>query len=107
MPQELRHTAGSRERKESAVSEKHPDNKLNVVVVVSGVDQPVEVNPHQTVGHLAEKALKASGNAGQPLENWEMKTAEGMLIPFETHIADAGIGEGSKVYLTPKAGSGG
>jgi Protein of Unknown function (DUF2604) len=89
------------------VSEQHPDNKINVIVVVSGVDQPVEVNPHQTVGHLAEEALKDSGNAGQPLENWEMKTAEGVIIPFESHIAEAGIGEGSKVYLTPKAGSGG
>jgi hypothetical protein len=89
------------------VSNQHPDNKINVVVVVSGVDQPVEVNPHQTVGHLAEEALKASGNEGQPLENWEMKTAAGAIIPFESRIGDAGIGEGSKVYLTPKAGSGG
>jgi hypothetical protein len=89
------------------VSEQHPDNKINVIVVVSGVDEPVEVNTHQTVGHLAEEALTASGNAGQPLENWEMKTAEGVIIPFESHIAAAGIGEGSKVYLTPKAGSGG
>jgi len=89
------------------VSQAHPDNKINVIVVVSGVDQPMTANPHQTVGHLAEEALKASGNEGQPLENWEMKTAAGVLIPFHAHLHDAGIGEGSKVYLTPKAGSGG
>lgn len=89
------------------MSQGHPNNKITVIVVVSGVDQPVEVNPHQTVGHLAEEALKASGNAGQPLENWEMKTAEGVIIPFDSRIEQAGIGEGSKVYLTPKAGSGG
>ena len=81
--------------------------QINVIVVVSGVDQPVRVNPNQTVGHLAKEALKASGNEGQPLENWEMKTEGGTIIPFESRIDDAGIVEGSKVYLTPKAGSGG
>lgn len=89
------------------MSHPHPDNKINVIVVVSGVDQPVTTNPHQTVGHLAEEALKASGNEGQPLENWEMKTAAAVIIPFDAHLNDAGIVDGSKVYLTPKAGSGG
>lgn len=89
------------------MTKEHPDNKINVIVVVSGVDQPLVANPHQKVGHLAEKALKASGNEGQPLDNWEMKTAAGDPIPFDSKLEEAGIGEGSKVYLTPKAGSGG
>lgn len=86
-----------------------PDNpnKINVIVVVSGIDQPESVNIHQTVEHLAKEALKDSGHEGQPLADWELKDAGGVIIPFATKLEDAGIKEGSKVYLNPKVGTGG
>lgn len=82
-------------------------NKINVMVVVSGIDQPVTVNVHQTVEHLAEEALRESGHEGQPLADWELKDAGGVIIPFATKVEDAGIKEGTKVYLNPKVGTGG
>jgi ribosomal silencing factor RsfS len=86
-----------------------PDNpnKINVIVVVSGIDQPEAVNIHRDVEHLAKEALKDSGHEGQPLADWELKDAGGVIIPFATKIEDAGIKEGSKVYLNPKVGTGG
>jgi ribosomal silencing factor RsfS len=88
------------------VSDSKP-NKVDVIVVVSGIDQPETVNIHQTVEHLANEALKDSGHEGQPLADWELKDAGGVIIPFATKIDDAGITEGSKVYLNPKVGTGG
>jgi ribosomal silencing factor RsfS len=88
------------------VSDSKP-NKVNVIVVVSGIDQPENVNVHQTVENLAKEALKDSGHEGQPLAEWELKDAGGVIIPFATKIDDAGIEEGSKVYLNPKVGTGG
>jgi ribosomal silencing factor RsfS len=82
-------------------------SKINVMVVVSGIDQPVTVNVHQTVEHLAEEALRESGHEGQPLADWELKDAGGVIIPFATKVEDAGIKEGTKVYLNPKVGTGG
>jgi hypothetical protein len=93
---------------EEAVPDKpNKPNKINVIVVVSGIDQPVTVNIHQDVEHLAKEALRESGHEGQPLEDWELKDAGGVIIPFSTRIEDAGIGEGTKVYLSPKVGTGG
>ena len=82
-------------------------NQVSVTVVVSGEDVAVTVNPHQKVAELVREALRESGNQGQPLENWVLKTADGSSIDFNQRIGDAGITEGMKLFLNPKAGEGG
>lgn len=82
-------------------------NRISVVVVVSGEDVAVTVNPHQKVAELVREALRESGNQGQPLENWVLKTADGSSIDFDQRVEDAGITEGMKLFLNPKAGEGG
>lgn len=81
-------------------------NQINVIVVVSGEDIPVTVNTHEKVANLVREALRESGNEGQPLENWVLKSDDSP-IEFDLRISEAGITDGMKLYLNPKAGEGG
>ena len=84
-----------------------PGNNIDVIVVVSGRPQPVRVNVHQTVEHLVQEALRESGNVGQPMSEWELRSEGGMVLDLGQRIADAGITDGSTVFLSPRAGAGG
>ncbi len=81
-------------------------NRIDVVVVVSGEDVHVSVNKNQKVSQLVREALRESGNAGQPPENWVLKSDAGN-IDLDQRISDAGITSGMKLYLNPKVGEGG
>jgi hypothetical protein len=80
---------------------------IDVVVVVSGQEIGVKVNTHQTVDHLVREALKKSGNQGQPPDQWELRSIDGVLIPQNSSIEAAGIIDGAKLFLSPHAGAGG
>ncbi len=83
------------------------NNKIKLTVVISSRDHEVTVNPHQTVEQLVREALRDSGNEGQPVDNWELKKSDGSVVPNGARIQDTGITDGSKLYLSPKAGTGG
>lgn len=82
-------------------------NRITVTVIVSGEDLSVSVNTHQKVAELVRKALQESGNEGQPIDNWVLKTEDAREIDFELRISESGITDGMKLYLNPKAGEGG
>lgn len=81
-------------------------NKLDLVVVVSGEDVAVSVNPHQQVARLIEEALRESGNEGQPPEDWVLKAGDTVISSNQT-IEASGITAQTKLYLNPKRGEGG
>jgi hypothetical protein len=81
-------------------------SKITVVVVVSGEDVEVTVQTHQDVSKLVREALRESGNAGQPPEDWVLKGDAGEIAQDQT-ITAAGIVDGMKLRLTPEAGEGG
>lgn len=81
--------------------------QINVQVVVSGVPTTVKANTKQSVEHLVKEALKESGNKGQPPSEWELRTPDGRLIDQIIAIQDAGILDGTTLYLSPRAGAGG
>ncbi len=83
------------------------DPNINVNVVVSGPSISLKVNIHQKVEHLVKEALMQTGNKGQPPADWELRTTDGALIEQNLTIGDAGIVEGSTLYLNPRAGAGG
>jgi uncharacterized protein YqeY len=94
-----------RRAKEAAVAE-HGKSNISVTVVVSGEDVIVTVNTHEHVRELVREALRESGNAGQPPENWVLQGDAGE-IDQELTIAAAGIVDGARLSLTPDAGEGG
>jgi len=83
------------------------DQNINVKIVVSGQETTVKVNVHQRVENLVREALNQTGNQGQAPDEWELRTADGALIDLSVRIADAGIVEGMRLYLSPRAGAGG
>lgn len=82
-------------------------NNISITVVVSGQPIDVTLNVNQKIEHLVREALKNSGNQGQPAEDWELRSADGSLYDAGAKIEDAGIVDGTTVYLNPRAGAGG
>ena len=80
---------------------------INVIVIVSGQETNVKINVHQKVENLVREALHNTGNEGQAISEWELRTADGALIETSLRITDAGIVEGMRLYLSPRAGAGG
>ena len=83
------------------------DTQIEFTIVVNGQPVPVKVGQDAQIGEAVAMALKDSGNSGQPIENWELRDASGQVIDIGNKIADSGIKEGAKLFLSLKAGVGG
>lgn len=84
-----------------------PDNHLDLRVVVSGIEQQVRVNLSEPLSHAVREALRLSGNAGQPTDDWELRTDGGLLLDQDVRAGDSGLTDGQVVFLSPRAGAGG
>lgn len=67
----------------------------------------VEGNAHAPLRTLVPKALELTGNVGQPVENWELRDAEGQLLDLAKKVGEFAFVAGTKLFLTLKAGVGG
>ena len=83
------------------------DKQIKFTIVVNGQPVPVKIDPYAEVGEAVVQALSNSGNSGQPIENWELRDESGQPIDTGKKIADSGIKEGAKLFLSLKAGVGG
>jgi len=86
---------------------KKDEHHLTLVVLVSGAPVEVSVNVQQKVRQLVQEALVKSGNAGQGLDRWELRTAAGSVLPLDSDVADAGLSDGDRLTLQPQSGEGG
>jgi len=84
-----------------------PNNFVDLVIVVSGAPEPVRINLHETLEHAVREALRLSGNAGQPPEDWELRTDNGQLLSLSQRPEEAHVTDGQTLFLSPKAGAGG
>lgn len=82
-------------------------NKVVVSVIVNGQPLDVEVNLNAPLQVVAQHALNQSGNSGQPLDNWEMRDADGQVLDLSRKAGDFGLANGTKLFLNLKAGVGG
>ena len=80
---------------------------IKLEFIVNGQPVPIEAHLGWEFREAAEKALQESGNTGQPIENWELRDAGGTVIDMSLKIANSGIKEGAKLFLSLKAGVGG
>lgn len=81
--------------------------KLQIAVIVNGQPVVVEANENAPLHTIIPKALEASGNIGQPPENWELRDASGELLPLDQKIKDFNFPPDVKLFLNLKAGVGG
>ena len=84
-----------------------PVTHIPLVIVVNCQPTPLSANPNQPLQSLIGPALAASGNAGQPPENWEFRDEAGTLLDRSAKIASFGFAAGTKLFLNLKAGVGG
>lgn len=84
-----------------------PNNKISITFIVNGVDIPIEANIHQPLKVARDKALKDSNNTGRPVDEWEVHNDKGEALDSSQKIADLGLKDGDRLFLTLKVGAGG
>ena len=80
------------------------EQKIQLVVVVNGVETVVDGNVHAPLRTVAEHALQASGNSGRPLSEWELKDERGLLLDLDRPIGSFGFAPNALLYLTLTVG---
>lgn len=78
--------------------------KTAITFVVNGQPTEVHADPEVAIGSLIPVALDQTGNAGQPPENWELRTREGHPVELER---EAEHFRGHTLFLNLRAGIGG
>ena len=84
-----------------------PDKKLRIEVIVNGQSTVVDANGNAPLHTIIPKALKQTGNSGQPPDNWELRDAGGVLLPVDQKIETFNFPQDVKLFLNLKAGVGG
>ena len=80
-------------------------NKETIIVVVSGKPFPVEADVHAPIQSVVARALELSSNTGQPIQNWELRDADGYEIDLHKKVGD--FPNGTKLFLNQEVGVGG
>ncbi len=82
-------------------------HQIDITVVVNGQPTVVSANTNSPLHTIIPKALDATGNSGQPPENWELRDAAGTLLDTSKKIETFGFAAGVTLFLSLKAGVGG
>ena len=80
------------------------DRKINLVVLVSGVEVKIKAQHDELLRKVAERALKKSENVGQPLENWDLRNEAGEILDLDRTVGSYHLKDGALLSLTLKAG---
>lgn len=83
-------------------------DKESVTVVVNGAATVVAFSGNPTLLEIVTQALDQTQNSGQPVANWELRTAEGVpLTDLSVHIKKLDLAENAQLFLSLRAGIGG
>jgi hypothetical protein len=83
-------------------------DKQSVTVVVNGAATVIAVHGNPTLLEIVATALEQTQNSGQPVENWELRTASGTLLTdLSTHIKSPHLADDEQLFLNLRAGIGG
>ena len=83
------------------------DGDIDLIIVVNGQPIPIDAHPQEPLHTVAQQALNNSGNSGQPLQNWEMRDGAGNVLDLARKIGEFHFQDGTKLFLSLKAGVGG
>ena len=81
--------------------------RVEFIIVINGEPVAEKAGFDEQIGEVVARALKESGNAGQPIGDWELRDDSGQILDMGRKIGDLGIKEGAKLFLSLKAGVGG
>ena len=83
------------------------DKRIELIIVVNGQPVAEKAGLDEQIEEVVARALKESGNSGQPIGSWELRDESGQILDMGRKIGDLDIKEGAKLFLNLKAGVGG
>lgn len=82
--------------------------RATVQVVVNGAAVTVAAHGNPTLLDIVTRALEQTENAGQPVENWELRSPDGTpLADLNVHLKKLGLPDDAQLFLNLRAGIGG
>lgn len=91
----------------SGDDDKGSRNKITITVVYNGLAKPLEVNSKQSLNAVMPHSLRLFGVAAAPSGFRLLLEATGAELNLGQSVEDAGIVEGTRILLAPRAVSGG
>jgi hypothetical protein len=77
---------------------------MKVDVIVSGQKIQVSVDRRKKAEWLIRQALVKTGNVGQKVDDWELRTVNGRLLEASVAMLRSGVIGGDILFLNPHAG---
>ncbi len=84
-----------------------PDNRISLQIVINGTPYPLTFSGNEKLHAVIASALGQTGNSGRPPGDWIAKDDAGTTLDQTKSLADLGLKEGSRVFLSLGSGSGG
>lgn len=81
--------------------------KIKVNFIVQGKEISNEYNENSLLKTAVGSVLKKTGNSGQSISNWQLRTEGGTLLDLSKTFKEEGISSGAKLFLSLQAGRGG
>lgn len=79
-------------------------HQIQIVVVVNGFETVVDANLEAPLRTVAEHALQQTGHHGRPLDDWELKDANGKALDLSRKVGDFKFPPHVVLYLTLRVG---
>jgi len=74
-------------------------DKTLLIFVINDVDVPVEAKLHEPLKAARNKALEESDNAGEHMNEWEIRNEEGEVLDPDTRVENCGFTDGARLSL--------
>lgn len=83
------------------------EHKVTLIFIINGEGFSVETNVNAPLTAPVERALSESGNTGRPLDEWEVRDSNGVLLEIRRTVKDLGLRNGARLFLSLRVGAGG
>lgn len=80
------------------------NQKLTLVVVVSGTPTNVEAHDKEELSKVAERAIQQVGSKEKDLSKWKLTDSNKNELGFNQTVEGAGLKNGDELFLDLRAG---
>lgn len=80
---------------------------MELMMIINGVDVPVQVSMSDPIRVARDLALVPSNNTGRPVNEWEVHNEYGECIDPNTLIEEMNVFDGDRFFITLQVGAGG
>lgn len=87
--------------------EHHRGRGFTLIFIINGQDFPTRADAQLPLRIAVERALTDTGNTGRPLDEWEVRNANGVLLDTNKSPQELGLHGGARLFLSLRVGAGG